>query len=206
MLNIPGRGMRTDVKKFLAHLDSIKVLPPDNGNKYILDTVLHVGEGEVVRISEKARNLAVIRATEKLTRIDAVVKAGYTLGHRAMESLGPNTKLTAIKDNLRTRFTNSYTVKVQKLQHFIERDACKALGIDAAWVLGHQVALFEDCRAKGDRTNAVRLLNDISYHVEVDSRVSNKLQIDTAVDYAELLSQANDRLEAPGLIIEHIPE
>jgi len=191
--NKPGIGLNRGVKKFLAKVDAIEVIPPDNGVSYLLDTIMHVGEGEVVRISERGRNLAVIMATENLIQMDAIVRAGYRLQPQTIKSFGPKTKLAVIKNTFRQKFVQSYTIKIQKLQHFIERDACKAIGIDAAWVLGKQVELFELCKAKGDNTNAVRLLNDISYHTEVDSRVSNRVVVEHQLDYAALLQEADQR-------------
>ena len=183
--------MERGVKKFLAHVASIEVIPPDNGEAYSpKDYIMHVGDGEVVRIVERQRNLAVIMATEKLTYIDCIVKAGYELVHNYNYE---NKTLLQVKNSFRQRFKAAYIVKVQKLQHFMENNAAKAIGIDPAWVLGQQVALFEICKRKGDHTNAVRLLNEISYHVDVDSRVSNKITVDTTVDYAALLQQANER-------------
>jgi len=193
--------MNTNVKKFLTHIEQLDVIPPANGENYIgNNNQYHVGEGEVVRLNEKQVNLATIMANEpNTTEIDAIVRAGYTLQPSTIAKMDSTTPLARIKNNFRQKFRNAYVANVQKLQHFIQRDAAKTLGLDAAWVLGQQVALFEECKRAKNYTNAVRLLDSISMHVTIDSRVSNRLEITDTVDYASLLSQADNRTNQPAL-------
>jgi len=189
-------GMTTSTKTFLKKLIDVDVIPPDNGKKYTAaNNTFHVGKGKLVRISERQRNLAVIFATEPTTSITyALIRAGYDLNY---DSWDGSTTAPMVRSELDRKYRRVYTQKALALQTHIQEDACEALNIDAAWVLGQQVALFEETKRKGAYAQAVRLLHDISYHTDVDARISNKLEVTEKVDYEAILNSASNRTSLP---------
>ena len=186
----------------LAKIDIIPPLDVDKGYtnqkyKYFLD----VDTG--IAYSERQINYAKILAHKpQVKHYEAMVEAGYEWKSFCYGDS------EHFKRNLIHKARTYLTENVTALVNYLKYDSALQLKIDATWLLNEQVSLYEQCRREGEYSSAVRLLNDISYHVDVDSRVSNKIEITDSIDYAALLQQADKRVSLPNpdiIDVEVIP-
>lgn len=188
-------GITGKLATYLKHLDSIPVLLPANGKRYSgANNSYHVGGGRLVRISEKQANLARIMATDpKISAADAIVKAGYGLRKDTTDAITNDTKISQLRSNFQTKYSQAMSTSTVAYMNTLKANNLEIMGIDKDWVLGQQVALFEEVKREGEYSQAVRLLHDIAQHVDVDAMASNKISVEQTVDYAALLNQADNR-------------
>lgn len=194
--DIDTKGYTAAAKRLVEEIQSLDVIPPKDGEFYSLKRKRYsVGDGSVV-MNELQFNLATILATDPdIPYWKAYAKAGYEVASYFNEA--KNVK--RIQAHLTGRCNSAITPPMQKLINYLKYGAAEELKIDATWLLNEQVNLYEECKRNKMYTQAVRLLNDISYHVDVDSRVSNKIEIEQKVDYAALLQEADSRISPPTL-------
>ena len=188
-------NLRENAKELLLRLEQLVRIPPRNGEEYTEKPISHVLTDRTVSLTERSSNLAKLLAEGK-NEVDALVMAGFNyygaFKHRKTYS--------GIMKALRNICKNLQTEKVMALRNFLQYDAAEELSINAKWLLNEQVSLYYQCRKEKKYTQAVRLLHDISYHVDVDARVSNRIEIEQKVDYAALLN------EAEGRVFDNVPE
>jgi len=188
-------GIVGKLAKFLQYLDSLPVMLPANGKGYIgADKSYHIGGGRLVRITEKQANLATIMATDSsITSLEATVKAGYSLQDRTIDAITNKTPVSKLQANFSTRYAQAMTNSAVAYMNVIKQNNLEALSIDKDWVLGQQVALFEEVKREKNYTAAVRLLHDIAQHTDIDALATNKISVEQTIDYAAILSQADNR-------------
>ncbi len=180
--------------KYLEEIQAIEVLQPKNNNIY--NPRKHrfvIGENDSVELNELQSNLCKVLANDPdIPYPDAYVKAGYS--YESYFNEAGNVK--RIKAHLTGMVNQKLTPTLTKFINYLKYGAAEELLIDATWLLNTQVSLFEECRREKQWTQAVRLLSDISYHVDVDARVSNRLEIESAVDYAAIIQAAESRTKS----------
>jgi len=182
-------GMEEAVRVLYKKLSALEILLPKNPEKGYgnANCAYTVGEGRKVRLSERQVNLAKLLASNpKMKAVDAFVIAGYAY-KRAFYKYKT---IRNIRDDLAHKFRTAMSKNVTTFLNYLKQDLTAELAIDAAWVLNESVSLYEETRRNGNYTQAVRLLHDIAMHVDVDARVSSKIEITQTIDYASLLQEA----------------
>jgi len=188
--NINTNLLREDAQRLLERLENIPVIPPRNGKKYSESGYTHsIGNSETVQLTERQGNLAKCLG-EGDDDVTALVRSGFNwfgaFKHRRTAS--------GVRKALRNISRNLQTPKVLSLKHYLQYDPAKEMHIDAQWLLNEQVELYKICKEEKKYTQAAKILNDISYHVDVDARATNKISVENAVDYAKVLSEAEERV------------
>ena len=98
-----------------------------------------------------------------------------------------------LRERANDKITPTMTLYMQKVKHVSKKDVA-----DAKWVLTRAMEVYEDCRSDGNHTQAIKALEVIGKHIDVDAFVSNRVLVENTVDYAAILSSANNRaIEAP---------
>lgn len=200
------KGWTKSAKLYYADILAIVPIPPKNGHTYVNTKQRYItGERTSVLLSEKQANLSKLLAEDPTIKLDiAYVKAGYGWINYIKSAQGIQKSRAHLVGKCRARMTPG----VQQLANYLKYGSAEEMLIDATWLLNEQVSLYEECRREKQFTQAVRLLSDISTHVDVDAKVSNRLIVEQAVDYAALLEQADARVEdrEKDRIIEHVPD
>ena len=193
-MEIDDSGYTPAAKRLLAEYRELSVIPPKNGQSYRNDRYRYItGENTSVTLGELQANLAKVLADEPdLPLAKAYVKAGYA--YESYFNEGKNVK--RIEAHLTGMCKSKMSPQLTALMHYIKYGAAEELKIDATYILNEQVSLYEECRRAKQYTQAIRLLNDLSYHVDVDSRVNNRVEIVDNIDYAALLQQADKRTKS----------
>lgn len=191
--------MPTNIKKYFMHLHTLPVTPPKNGKQHSPHhTRWHSGFDEIgnpqfAQLNEYQTNFASLLSTGKFPIEDCWVMAGYawmfTFKHWEDETL------SQIKKNVYGNAKDRQTVAVTRYINYLKKNPAQQLIVDAAWVLNEQVKLYEETKAEKEYQVAARVLNDIAGHVHVDAKARTKLEVESTVDYAALLNEANGRLE-----------
>jgi len=182
-------GLQEAVRVYYKRLSALEILPPKNPEKGYgnANCSYTIGEGKKVRLSERQLNLAKLLASNpKMKAVDAYVIAGYSY----KRPFNKYRSIERIRKDLASKFRTTMTKNVTAFLNYLKQDLTAELAIDAAWVLNESVSLYEETRRNGNYTNAVRLLHEIAMHVDVDSRVSTKIEVKQTIDYAGLLQEA----------------
>ena len=195
------------VLAFLVKLESLDVIPPTNGEGYRAGRVKYTLEDDKqVAITERQLNLAKVSSEGyDKSKFELFVIAGYS-PYAVFVKEGNWNNVTQIKQELTSKYDTAMTNSISKMINHLRYNGAIELQIDAKWLLAEQVDMYTECRRNKMYTQAVRLLHDISYHVDVDARVSNKIEIDASVDYAALLIAADNRtkslpqIESPDIV------
>jgi len=179
-------------KRFLEEVRQYDIIPPKNGKDYRPEKYRYVtGENSSVMCHERQANIAKLMADyPDMLLHEVYIKAGYSYASYFNE--GKTVK--RIKAHLVSNCRGKSSPAVKALSHYLKHGSAETLLIDSVWLLNEQVGLYEECRRSKNYTNAVRLLNDISMHVDVDSRVSNRVELVDTIDYASLLTAADNRI------------
>ena len=193
-IQIDTTGYTAAAKLYLEEVQRVDVIPPRNGKAYTNHKNRYVtGENSSVMLSEQQANLCKVLAEDPdIPYPLAYVKAGYAYASYFNEA--GNVK--RIKAHLTGMTNQKLTVPLTTFINYLKFGAAEELLIDATWLLNAQVSLYEECRREKQYTQAVRLLDNISTHVDVDAKVSNRLEIVDTVDYALLLQQADSRTKS----------
>lgn len=193
-MEIDDTGYTPAAKRLLVEYRELDVIPPRNGNNYRTGRQRYItGENSSVSLSELQANIAKVLADEPdLAMAKAYVKAGYA--YESYFNEGKNVK--RIEAHLTGMCKSKMTPQVTAFMNYLKYGAAEELLIDSTYILNEQVSLYEECRRAKQYTQAIRLLNDLSYHIDVDSRVSNKVEIVDTIDYAALLQQADKRIKS----------
>ena len=176
-------------KRFYKHIDAIDIIPPLKTKGYTSQKYRYeLSEDDIRWYSERQVNYArTLVRNPKDKHYEAMVAAGYEWKNLLYGDI------EHFKRNLISMARRKLSSNLTALVNYLKYDSALELKIDATWLLNEQVSMYEECRREGQYNAAVRLLNDISYHVDVDSRVSNKIEISDNIDYAALLQQADAR-------------
>ena len=150
-----------------------------------------MADGSHQRMNELQFNLALslYKYPEKTVE-EVFVIAGYNISSYWRES----DSLKRFRAHLVSNFKAKKNEKVTTLLHSLQHDGAEELLIDAKWMLNEMVTLYEQTKREKKYTQAIRLLDSISMHVDVDSKVSSRLVVEGAIDYAQLLEDASSRL------------
>lgn len=205
--------MNKYAKGYLEHLESLEVIPPANGKDYTNRKVRYNLENDItVRLSERQFNLAKLSSEGYGRTYDEIlIMAGYS--PYAVFAKPGNQKFAAeAKKELISKYKYYKVDSVDKMINHLRYNGAAELQIDKEWLLNEQVQLYTECRIAKKYTQAARLLHDISYHVDVDARVSTKPDVTDVLDYAALLTAATKRMKVlpepeikddDAVIIEH---
>ena len=147
-------------------------------------------DGEIVVLSNKQFALAT-HLSNDVEPLEAYVRAGYNWINRFSDKNRRNAN--NIKKNLLEDFKRMCLPKVTKICNYLKKGPLEELRIDKTWVLNEQVTLYNITKAEKQYTTAARLLDQIASHVDVDAKATNKVSIESNVDYATILAEAKKR-------------
>ena len=183
------------VIKLLAELEGLDQIAPRDGVQYSDNrTSYKMDDDSLIRLTEKQLNLAQISSEGYgLSKYKMLHIAGYSI-YSVFVKKGNWNNTKQIRQELTSKYDYYNVEVVQAMTNHLRYNSAVELKLDAKWLLAEQVDLYSECRRKNLHTQAVRLLHDISYHIDIDARVSNKLEIESTVDYAALLQQADARI------------
>lgn len=192
LIKMNTKGYTAALKRYIGYVEALPILPPKNGSSYSqMRQRFITGENTSVLLTEKQSNLAKTLADNPDMKVeDAFIISGYAYALYFNEA----GTVTRTKAHLVSNFNRRFNKDVMALSNYLKYGSAEELKIDATWLLNEQVGLYEEVRREKQYTQAIRLLDSISLHVDVDARVSNKVIVEGSVDYAALLSQASDRL------------
>lgn len=184
--------------KYYEDLTKIKVIPPrDREHGYSDNYHYYIINDERIGFNEKQLNFATVLATTDLTSDEAFIKAGYNWVYifAYNKHLIQKHKLTMshLRSNLRAEADKARTPKMNALINYLKKYSLEKIVIDAAWLLNEQVNLYMEAKNSKVFSVAAKVLNDISYHIDVDARAANKVEIENTVDYAKVLNEAYNR-------------
>lgn len=185
------------VLKLLEQLESLDILLPKNGEGYSNHKIRYNIEDDItIRLTERQLNLANLSAKGyDNAKYELFVKAGYNF-YAVFAKEGNWNNVKQIKQELTSKYDVAKTDTISQMINHLRYNGAVELHIDAKWLLNEQVDMYTECRRAKMYTQAVRLLHDISYHVDVDARVSTKLEIETSIDYAAMLAAADNRIKS----------
>lgn len=185
------------VLKLLKELESLDIIPPKNGKGYTLNRIKYnLEDGDVIELSERQMNLAKVSSEGyDAYKYQMLVRAGYS-PYAVFAKEGNWKYIKNIKQELTSKYDLYKTEAIDKMINHLRYNGAIELHLDAKWLLNEQVDLYSECRRNKMYTQAVRLLHDISYHIDIDARVSNKLEVTEKVDYAALLNNAEARTKS----------
>lgn len=190
-MDIDTTNYTAAAKRYLEEVEGYSILPPKNGKTYEHKKQRFiVGESDSVSLNEKQANLCKLLAENPdIEYSEAFIRSGYA--YESYFNEAGNVK--RIKAHLTGMTNTKLTPELVKFINYLKYGAAEELLIDATWLLNEQVSLYEQCRREKQWTQAVRLLDNISTHVDVDAKVSNRLVVEGSVDYAAILQQAEAR-------------
>ena len=185
------------VLKLLAELEALDVIPPKNGTGYTLNRIKYnLEDGDVIELSERQMNLAKVSSEGyDAYKYQMMVIAGYS-PYAVFAKKGNWDYPKNIKQELSSKYDYYKVESIDKMINHLRYNGAIELHLDAKWLLNEQVDLYSECRRQKMYTQAVRLLHDISYHIDIDARVSNKLEVSEKIDYAALLNSADARTKS----------
>lgn len=189
---INTKGYTDAAKRLVKEVENLSIIPPKNGVDYSRSKHRFItGENSSVDLEEKTVNLVQLLANDPdLPYWQAFIMAGFAYASYFNEA--GNVK--RIKAHLTGMCNTRMTPKATAFLNYLKYGAAEELFVDAQWVLAESVNLYEECRREGMYTQAARLLENIATHVDVDAKVSNKVVIESSVDYAAILQQAEKRM------------
>jgi len=191
---IDTTGYTNAAKRLVKEVEGWTIIPPRNGVEYRQQQHIYkVGEKEeaTTYLSELQFNLAKLHSTHPdWPPHKLYICAGYSYG--CLFNEGGNVK--RIKAQLTSNYNQKMIPKVRAFANYLKYGAAEQLLIDATWVLHESVGLYEECRKGKHYTQAVRLLDNIAGHVDVNAKATNKVELVDTINYSALLSVANERV------------
>ena len=188
--------LNRESQNYLNELLSLYVIPPRSGKNYTTKKHYYMINNERIGFTEKQLNLATLLVEGKLSYDRAYVKAGYDfLSHFAAPCVEKCMTRSLYTKKLTEEVKAKLTPSFNLLLSYLKKYSLEKMSIDAQWLLNEQVNLYLECRREKSYTNAARILNDIASHVDVNAKASSKVEIESSVDYAAVLSEAHKRVE-----------
>ena len=202
-MEMDKKGWTPAAVRLLAEVEEIDRIPPRDMEKgYSRSSQRYItGENTSVVLSELQANLCKAIADEPDgPRWKAYVRAGYDYTSYFNEA-GTRKRIKAHLTGMANQRMNP---KLTSYMNYLKYGAAEELKIDATWILNESVNLFETCKSEKKYTQAIRLLESISTHVDVDAKVSNRLVVEGAVDYAAILNSAENRIGIEEVVEEAV--
>jgi len=188
---------------YVRYVNELHTLPsklPNNGEKFRQTYYRYVtGDNRSVTLNELQLNLAMVIAAEPERKADELY---YMAGYNIESYMNEADSVKRLKAHLVGSYNAKKNTKVTEYANYLKYGSGEKLLIDATYILNEQVNLYEECRREKQFTTAARLLDNLAMHVDVDAKISNRVVVEGAVDYAALLDTAAGRVlyEQPKLI------
>lgn len=148
--------------------------------------------GEIVALTYRQFELAK-HLSNNMDPLEAYVRSGYSWLNRFSDKNRRN--VNNIRKNLLEDFKRICLPKVTKMCNFLKKGPVEELHIDKVWLLNEQVTLYNITKSEKQYTTAARLLEQIATHVDVDAKATNRVSVESNVDYAAILAEAKRRTE-----------
>ena len=182
--------MNKSLINYIAKLELIEVR--ECGKSPHMKTRYSVGKDASVALTKQQYNMVQTMHMHPEYDMDEVFVAA---GYKWKENISNNfIEIRSAKRKMLEYGTSRLTPAMTTLLVYLKKGMSEEIKLDAQWILHESVSLLEAAKRAKNFSVAARILDNLGTHIDIDSKVSNKLVVEGAVDYAALLAEAGDRV------------